>query len=68
MDTLFPGVARVAVRTPTLPPATHTNTWVLGEGDLTVVDPLPPGKTSSSASRPSCSRGSTPASASRACS
>src|SRR5699024_1360001 len=33
---------RVAVRTPTLPPATHTNTWIVGEGELTVVDPASP--------------------------
>ncbi len=37
-----PGVAVVPVRTPTLPPATHTNTWVVGEGALTIVDPASP--------------------------
>lgn len=37
-----PGVAAVAVRTPTLPPATHTNAYVLGRRRLTVVDPASP--------------------------
>ncbi|MCB9671690.1 MAG: MBL fold metallo-hydrolase [Alphaproteobacteria bacterium] len=30
------------VRSPTLPPATHTNVWVLGQHTLTVVDPASP--------------------------
>lgn len=42
IEQLAPGVRLVAVRTPTLPPATHTNTWILGEGALTVVDPASP--------------------------
>lgn len=42
MERIAPGIHRVAVRTPTLPPATHTNTWVVGEGELTVVDPASP--------------------------
>jgi glyoxylase-like metal-dependent hydrolase (beta-lactamase superfamily II) len=42
MEQIFPGVSRVELRTPTLPPATHTNTWVLGRGALTVVDPASP--------------------------
>lgn len=43
MTTDVNGAAVVQVRTPTLPPATHTNAWVLGEGDaLTVVDPASP--------------------------
>jgi len=42
METLHDGIARVPVRTPTLPPATHTNAWVLGEGELLVVDPASP--------------------------
>ena len=42
MESVRPGVALVAVRTPTLPPATHTNSWVLGEGELLVVDPASP--------------------------
>lgn len=36
------GLEIVAVRTPTLPPATHTNTWIVGEGALTVIDPASP--------------------------
>jgi endoribonuclease LACTB2 len=39
---MHPGVQIVPVRTPTLPPATHTNTWVVGEGALTVIDPASP--------------------------
>lgn len=37
-----PGIRVVAVRTPTLAPATHTNTYVVGEGRLTVFDPASP--------------------------
>ncbi len=33
------GVRVVALRTPTLFPATHTNCWLLGNGELLVVDP-----------------------------
>lgn len=37
------GYFQAALRTPTLPPATHTNTWLLpAEGGLAVVDPGPP--------------------------
>lgn len=36
------GIAVFEVRTPTLPPATHTNTYILGEGALVVVDPASP--------------------------
>lgn len=36
------GLHTVAFRTPTLPPATHTNTWIVGGGDLTVIDPASP--------------------------
>lgn len=32
----------VAVRTPTLPPATHTNTWIFGGPELTIIDPASP--------------------------
>lgn len=39
---LPPGIVAVPVRTPTLPPATHTNTWVVGDGDLAVFDPASP--------------------------
>ncbi len=35
-------VDRIPVRTPTLPPATHTNVWCLGNEALTVVDPASP--------------------------
>lgn len=42
MEHLLPRIARVPVRTPTLAPATHTNTWVLGEGDMAVFDPASP--------------------------
>lgn len=30
------------MRSPTLPPATHTNVYVVGEGDLLVIDPASP--------------------------
>jgi ribonuclease/clavin/mitogillin len=33
------GVRLVPLETPTLPPATHTNTYVLGNGELLIVDP-----------------------------
>ena len=36
------GIGVVPVRTPTLPPATHTNVWILGEHHITVVDPASP--------------------------
>ena len=36
------GVGVVPVRTPTLPPATHTNVWMLGDHHVTVVDPASP--------------------------
>jgi len=42
MRTVAPGIAVVPVRTPTLPPATHTNTWVVGVDALTVFDPASP--------------------------
>ena len=35
-------VDRISVRTPTLPPATHTNVWCLGDRAITVVDPASP--------------------------
>ena len=37
-----PGIRCIPVRSPTLPPATHTNVWVLGERRLTVIDPASP--------------------------
>ncbi|XXF76788.1 MBL fold metallo-hydrolase [Myxococcaceae bacterium GXIMD 01537] len=33
------GVRVIALETPTLPPAAHTNTYVLGQGELLLVDP-----------------------------
>jgi glyoxylase-like metal-dependent hydrolase (beta-lactamase superfamily II)/8-oxo-dGTP pyrophosphatase MutT (NUDIX family) len=33
------GVKLVPLETPTLPPATHTNTYLLGNGELLIVDP-----------------------------
>lgn len=36
------GVERVPLRTPTLPPATHTNAYLLGEGEFVVVEPASP--------------------------
>ena len=41
-EPIFPGVAVVSVRTPTIPPATHTNTWILGDRRVVVVDPASP--------------------------
>lgn len=35
-------VARIALRTPTLPPATHTNCYLVGERDFVVVEPASP--------------------------
>lgn len=35
-------ISRFEVLTPTLPPATHTNVYIVGEGDLVVVDPASP--------------------------
>jgi len=37
-----PWIRRVPLRSPTLPPATHTNAYVLGESELIVVDPGSP--------------------------
>jgi len=37
-----PGIRVFPVRTPTLPPATHTNVWVVGQHSLTVIDPASP--------------------------
>lgn len=36
------GVRVIALQTPTLPPATHTNTYVLGARDVVVVEPASP--------------------------
>ncbi|MBX7191521.1 MAG: MBL fold metallo-hydrolase [Sandaracinaceae bacterium] len=37
-----PGVRVIALETPTLPPATHTNTYVLGEREVILVEPASP--------------------------
>jgi ribonuclease/clavin/mitogillin len=42
VESVANGIAVVAVRTPTLPPATHTNTYVVGHETLTIVDPASP--------------------------
>ncbi|MEQ1501633.1 MAG: MBL fold metallo-hydrolase [Myxococcota bacterium] len=43
MDAVANALALFAVRTPTLPPATHTNTWIVGDPTgFTVVDPASP--------------------------
>ena len=34
-----PGIVLVPLRTPTLPPATHTNCYVVGGGEVIVIDP-----------------------------
>ena len=39
---MFCGIYMIPVRTFTLPPATHTNTYVLGHEELVVVDPATP--------------------------
>lgn len=39
---LAPGVRMMAVRTPTLPPATHTNVFVVGDRDAVLVEPATP--------------------------
>ncbi|MEW5853912.1 MAG: MBL fold metallo-hydrolase [Myxococcota bacterium] len=41
INELGPGLWRLPLRTPTLPPATRTNTYVLGQRQLCVVDPAP---------------------------
>jgi glyoxylase-like metal-dependent hydrolase (beta-lactamase superfamily II) len=38
----IPSIGRFEVRTPTLPPATHTNVYIVGRGELAVVDPASP--------------------------
>jgi glyoxylase-like metal-dependent hydrolase (beta-lactamase superfamily II) len=39
---LQPGIEAFAARTPTLPPATHTNSYALGERDVVLVEPATP--------------------------
>lgn len=38
----MPGLAICPLRTPTLPPATHTNCYLVGAGEMIVVDPATP--------------------------
>lgn len=40
--TIAPGVELFAVRTPTLPPATHTNTFAIGGREILLVEPATP--------------------------
>lgn len=40
--TLVPGVRMLPLKSPTLPPATHTNCYILGEQELIIVDPGTP--------------------------
>jgi len=42
MERLSPELARLALRTPPLPPATHTNCYLLGDERLTIVEPASP--------------------------
>src|SRR5207245_3788558 len=37
-----PGIVLVPLRTPTLPPATHTNCYVVGGDEVVVIDPASP--------------------------
>src|SRR5215813_13866093 len=39
-----PGIVLVPLRTPTLPPATHTNCYVIGGDEVVVIDPASPYK------------------------
>jgi ribonuclease/clavin/mitogillin len=39
---LRPGIVLIPLRTPTLPPAAHTNCFLLGERELILVDPATP--------------------------
>ncbi len=41
-QTIAGGVTAVAARTPTLPPATHTNSYALGEREVLLVEPATP--------------------------
>ncbi len=42
---LRPGVILLPLRTPTLPPATHTNTFLLGRREAVLIDPASPHET-----------------------
>jgi glyoxylase-like metal-dependent hydrolase (beta-lactamase superfamily II)/ADP-ribose pyrophosphatase YjhB (NUDIX family) len=37
-----PGITMVPLRTPTLPPATHTNCYIIGGDEVVVIDPASP--------------------------
>lgn len=39
LEVVAPGIRRLALRTPTLPPATHTNAYFVGERDLILIEP-----------------------------
>ena len=39
---IAPGLAALATRTPTLPPATHTNSYALGDREILLVEPATP--------------------------
>ena len=39
---MMPGIVQIPVRTPTLPPATHTNCYVIGGDEVVVIDPASP--------------------------
>lgn len=39
---ITPGIEGFAVRTPTLPPATHTNSYALGQCDVLLIEPSTP--------------------------
>lgn len=41
-DRVGVGVTRIGLRTPTLPPATHTNAYLVGREDFLVVEPASP--------------------------
>lgn len=42
MDLVAPGIHVVPVRSPTLPPATHTNVYIAGDDRVSVFDPASP--------------------------
>lgn len=42
LEQVAPGLARLPLRTPTLPPATHTNSYLVGTGELAFVEPASP--------------------------
>ncbi|MEX1368877.1 MAG: MBL fold metallo-hydrolase [Nannocystaceae bacterium] len=42
LESLAPGVWRLPLRTPTLPPATHTNLMIVGHSRLALIEPATP--------------------------